>query len=82
MTLLEGGVRLAEAEKLARGALPNAGELRPYVLDTLANILLLTGRPAEAAALLDQAQTETPAQDSAVLARLSETRAKIAAGAQ
>jgi len=82
MTLLEGGGRLAEAEKLARGALPNAGELRPYVLDTLANILLRTGRPQEAAALLDQAQAETPAQDSAVLARLNETRARIAAGAQ
>lgn len=82
MTLLEGGGRLAEAEKLARGALPNAGELRPYILDTLANILLRTGRPQEAAALLDQAQAETPAHDSAVLARLNETRAKIVAGTQ
>lgn len=80
MTLLEGGTRLAEAEKLARGALSGAGELRPYVLDTLANILLRTGRPAEASALVDQAQAETPARDSAVLARLSETRARIAAG--
>lgn len=82
MTLLEGGDRLAEAEKLARGALPNAGELRPYVLDTLANILLRTGRPAEAAALLDQAQAETPEQDTAVLARLNETKAKIGLPAQ
>ena len=82
MTLLQEGTRLAEAEKLARGALPDAGELRPYVLDTLANILLRTGRPAEAAALLDQAQAETPEQDSAVRARLNETRAKIGTPAQ
>lgn len=79
MTLLEGGARLGEAEKLARGALADAGELRPYVLDTLANILIRTGRPAQAAALLDQAETETQPQDSAVRARLSETRARLGA---
>ncbi len=82
MTLLEGGTRLAEAEKLARSALVNAGELRPYILDTLANILLRTGRPEQAAALLDQAEAGTPAQDSATRARLAETRAKLGAGTQ
>jgi len=82
MTLLEGGTRLAEAEKLARSALANAGELRPYILDTLANILLRTGRPEQAAALLDQAEAGTPAQDSATRSRLAETRAKIGTGTQ
>lgn len=78
MTLLEGGGRLAEAEKLARGALPDAGELRPYVLDTLANILLLTGRPEEAAALIEQALAETPGTDGLVRSRLLETGNKAA----
>ena len=78
MTLLAGG-RLAEAEALARGALVNAGELRPYVLDTLANIALKAGRHAEASALLDQAEAETPAKSGDVRARLLETRAGIAA---
>lgn len=83
MTLLEGGARLAEAEALARKALVNAGELRPYVQDTLANILLRTGRPEEAAALLDQAQAEAPADMAgAVRARLAETRAKTGTRAQ
>jgi len=79
MTLLEGGARLAEAEKLARRALPDAGELRPYVLDTLANILLRTGRREEAAALIGLALAEAPPGESLVRARLLETAEKAAA---
>lgn len=82
MALLAGNGSLAEAEALARRALPNAGALRPYVLDTLANILLRQGRYAEAAAAIDKAEAETPAENGPVRSQLLETRKAIALARQ
>lgn len=81
MTLLAGG-SLAEAEALARQALRNAGALRPYVLDTLANVLLRQGRYAAAAAAIDEAEAETPADNVPVRSQLLETRKAIASARQ
>jgi len=77
MALLAGHGSLTEAEALARQALPNAGELRPYVLDTLANVLLRQGHFAEAAAAIDEAEAETPAENGLVRSQLLETRKNI-----
>lgn len=68
---------LAEAEALARDALAHAGALRPYVLDTLANILLRERRYAEALSALDEAETETPAANQRVRDQLLATRNSI-----
>lgn len=80
MVALAGNGSLAEAEALAQDALLTAGALRPYVLDTLANIYLRERRYAEAAAAADLAEAETPAENSSVRAQLLETRKSIAAG--
>ena len=82
MTLLADNGSLKEAEALARKALPNSGELRPYVLDTLANVLLRQGRYAEAAAAIDKAEAETPADNGPVRSQLLETRKTIALAQQ
>lgn len=77
MTLLANKGSLAEAEALARQALPNAGALKPYVLDTLANVLLRQGRYAEAAAAIDEAEAGTHADNVPVRGQLLETRNNI-----
>jgi len=79
MVILARNGSLPEAEALARDALLNAGALRPYALDTLANILLRERRFAEAAAAIDQAEAAT--EDAAVRGQLLETRKSIAAAA-
>lgn len=70
---------LPEAEALAQDALPNAGALRPYVLDTLANIYMQQRRYAEAMAAVEQADAAAPAGDLRLLKQLRETRASITA---
>ena len=55
MTLLARDGALAEAEALAQDVLERSGPLRPYVLDTLANIYLRQRRYVEAAAVIDGA---------------------------
>ncbi len=80
MVALAGNGSLTEAEALAQDALLTAGALRPYVLDTLANVYLRERRYAEAAAAVDQAEAETPPGNSPVLAQLLETRKSIDAG--
>ena len=77
MTLLAGKGSLAEAEALALQALPNAGALRPYVLDTLANVFLRQGRYAEAETAIDKAEAGTPADNAPVRSQLLETRKNI-----
>jgi len=77
MTLLAGKGSLAEAEALALQALPNAGALRPYMLDTLANVLLRQGRYAEAETAIDKAEAGTPADNGPVRSQLLETRKNI-----
>jgi tetratricopeptide (TPR) repeat protein len=74
MVALAGNGSLTEAEALARDALLTAGALRPYVLDTLANIYLRERRYPEADAAVVQAEAVTPPENSAVLAQLRETR--------
>ncbi|MDD5209140.1 MAG: tetratricopeptide repeat protein [Elusimicrobiales bacterium] len=78
MTLLADNGSLTEAEALGLQALQNAGALRPYVLDTLANIFLRQGRCAEAAAAIDKAEAGTPADNGPVRGQLLETRNNIA----
>jgi tetratricopeptide (TPR) repeat protein len=77
MVYLAQGVKLDEAERLAREALAQEGPLKPYILDTLANVDLKRKRCSEARADLDQAQAAAPPGDAAVLKRLDETRAQV-----
>jgi hypothetical protein len=79
MVVLAGNGSLTEAEALAQDALLTAGTLRPYVLDTLANIYLRERRYAEAEGAVAQAEAATPPENSAVLAQLLETRKSIGA---
>jgi Tfp pilus assembly protein PilF len=79
MVALAGNGSLAEAEALAQDALLTAGALRPYVLDTLANIYLRERRYAEAEAAVAQAEAATPPENSAVRGQLLETRKSIGA---
>ncbi|MDD5301829.1 MAG: tetratricopeptide repeat protein [Elusimicrobia bacterium] len=81
MTILARGGSLAEAEALARDALSQPGTLRPYILDTLANIQLRQRRYAEALDLVDQAEASTPADGALVRAQLKTTRDSIQAAA-
>lgn len=81
MTILESGGSLEEAEALAREALAEPGDLRPYILDTLAGIELRRGRYAEALDLIAQAEAATPAEDLHVLEQLTVTRDGIQAAA-
>ncbi len=56
MCWLARGVRIGEAERLAREALSNAsGSLRPFVLDTLASIYRRQGRYREAGEAAEKA---------------------------
>jgi tetratricopeptide (TPR) repeat protein len=80
VTLARNG-SLPEAEALALSALPNAGVLRPYVLDTLANIYLRQGRYADASAAIGQAEEAAPAYEPGMRAQLIETRKLINAAA-
>lgn len=77
MTILARNGDLAEAEALARDALAQPGSLRPYILDTLANIQLRQRRYAEALDLVSQAETATPADELLVREQLKATRDSI-----
>lgn len=81
MTIMARGGSLAEAEALARDALGQPGALRPYILDTLANIRFRQRRYAEALDLVDQAEAATPADGALVRAQLKATRDGIQAAA-
>ncbi len=86
MTIIARGGDLSEALALARGALEREaagpGSLRPYILDTLANIQLRQSRYAEALDLVGQAEEATPAGDRAVLEQLKATRDLIQSAAK
>lgn len=79
MTIMarEGG--LDEAEALVRRALAQPGELRPYALETLANIRLRQKRYEEARDLVYQAEEAAPADNALVLGQLRATRAAVLA---
>lgn len=82
MVLLARGGSLSEAEALAKGALEEAGALRPYVLDTLANVYLRQRRFDEASAALERAEAEAPADGAGFREQLLSTRASIQGAAQ
>ncbi len=82
MTLMARRGNLDEAEALAREALAQPGTLRPYILDTLANIQLRQLRYAEALDLVDQAETATPTDGAVLRAQLKTTRDSIQAAAR
>jgi tetratricopeptide (TPR) repeat protein len=77
MAILARGGDLKEAEAFAREALGQAGPLRPYILDTLANIQLKQSRYAEALELVGQAEAATPEDGALVRAQLKATRDSI-----
>lgn len=81
MTRLARGGSPEEAEALAREALAEGGDLRPYILDTLAQIELRRRRYPEALDLVGQAVAATPAEDVFVLEQLTTTRDRIRAAA-
>ena len=74
MVYLAGNERLSEAEERAKTALRQGGPLRPYILDTLANIYIRGKRYAEAREALDTAQAGSPAGDPSFQERLRLTR--------
>ena len=77
MVILARNGSLPEAEALAQDALRNAGALKPYILDTLANIFLRERRYAEAEAAIDQAEAAAPPENGLMRAQLLETRKSI-----
>ena len=77
MVYLQRGERLGEAERLARTALEQGGPLKPYVLDTLANIYLRQGRPRKAEEALDEAEALAPPNNTTLRARLTKTRQEL-----
>jgi tetratricopeptide (TPR) repeat protein len=81
MVILARNGNLPEAEALAQDALRQAGALRPYILDTLANIYLRERRYADAAAAIDQAEAATPPDSRLVRDQLLATRNNIKAAA-
>lgn len=66
--------KLRRAESLALYALRQEGPLKPYILDTLANIHIKRGRFDRAREALDQAQAAAPADDPSFRERLKLTR--------
>ncbi len=79
MTLLARGGDLDEAEMLAQGALPDAGALRPHVLDTLANIELRRRRYPQAMRFIEEAVAAVPEEERGVREQLLATRDAILA---
>jgi tetratricopeptide (TPR) repeat protein len=73
--------RLKEAESLAREALARGGPMRPYVLDTLAQLYLRQGRLREAREALDQADLAAPSTDAVVREQLLKTRQQLSSTA-
>jgi len=71
---LTRGSRLETAQKLAETALKKAGALRPYVLDTLANVYMREGRYKDAKAALDQAEVASGVENPALKRHLLESR--------
>lgn len=81
MAILARDGDLAEAETFARTALEQPGNLRPYILDTLANIQMKRRRYAEALDLIGQAVAAAPPEADLVRAQLKTTRDAIMAAA-
>lgn len=79
MVYLTQARRLADAEALAQDALRQEGPLKPYVLDTLANIHVRQGRFSEARASLQLAEAAAPLEDAPLQEQLRRTRRSVEA---
>jgi tetratricopeptide (TPR) repeat protein len=77
MVYLQRGERLGEAERLALTALEHGGPLKPYVLETLANIYFRQGRHREVKEALDEAEALAPSSNTILRARLIKTRQEL-----
>jgi tetratricopeptide (TPR) repeat protein len=77
MVYLSTGSDLDEAERLARHALEQPTELRPYILETLATLYSRQGRWADAQTAVEEAEASGVAT-TALQTRLAELRRQIA----
>ena len=77
MILVQKKKRLDEAEKLVLNVLDRSGQLRPYLLDTLANIYILQGEKARAEAVLTEALAKADPANSPLVSHLEESRRKL-----
>ena len=69
---------LDKAERYAQTALKQGGPLRPYVLETLAELYIRQARSSEARKILDEADASAPLDDTALREQLAKTRANLA----
>ena len=77
LVYLARGARLDEAEGLARRAAEQGGALRPYALDTLAQIYIRQGRYREAQSALEEAAAIAPAENMRIHQGLSRSRHEL-----
>jgi len=78
MVYLTKGKDLNTAGRYAQTALKQEGPLRPYVLETLAEIYIRQARIPEARKMLDEAAAAAPADDKALWTQLATTRKNLA----
>jgi tetratricopeptide (TPR) repeat protein len=77
MIYLSKGERLDETERLARLALKQDTNLRPYIQETLATLYMRQGRLEEARRAVDEAETTLRPEHIALQERLQELRHEI-----
>ena len=78
MVYLSKGEQLDETERLARHALKQKTNLRPYIQETLATLYVQQGRLEEAQLAIDEAEATLRPEHIALQERLSELRNEIA----
>jgi tetratricopeptide (TPR) repeat protein len=78
MVYLTQQEKLDEAERLANLALAQGGQLRPYVLDTMAHIYVRQGRYREAQTALNNAEALAPPYDRTLHQRLAQLQQELA----
>ena len=79
MVYLARGAQLDEAERLATSAAGQDGAVRPYALDTLAQIYIRQGRYREARRTLDEAEAMVSPHNQILRDRLAQSRQELAA---
>jgi Flp pilus assembly protein TadD len=77
MVYLTKGERFEETERLAKLALNQDSNLRPYIQETLATLYVKQGRLQEAQLAVDEAEATLPPEHSALQERLREIRHQI-----
>ena len=77
MIYLSRGNDLKTAEQFALSALTQGGSLKPYVLETLADIYIQQERYAEARKSLDEADAVAPSDNKPLREQLAKTREKL-----